>query len=271
MPKEKFNTVPAKLVAAFDASGKEASEVVVVAGFVSSQEDWRSFDVEWRARLPRTASITSTWLISPTSGNSLLRLERRRTTPPEAARGPVDIIKGHVYRQFASAIEMRTFSTLSEENKKEYALNAYVLAARSCAADLRIWQEKENFKPATAYVFEEGDEGKGKMIERFLGDNISLPLFKPKKDNEKPDGTVIRGYTPLQAANILSYELHKPHRDLLAGKPRITKFRWGLEQLSKIPGEPGYYSAENMAELNQRFNELTVTRAIAPEEAPDAP
>jgi hypothetical protein len=51
--KQKFNTVPAKLVAAFDASGKEETEVVVVAGFISSQDDWKSFDKEWRARLKK--------------------------------------------------------------------------------------------------------------------------------------------------------------------------------------------------------------------------
>jgi hypothetical protein len=50
---------------------------------------------------------------------------------------------------------------------------------------------------------------------------------------------------------------------LLAGKPRIKKFRWGLEQLSKIPGEAGY-CPQNMAELNRRFNELKVTRGQDP-------
>jgi hypothetical protein len=49
-------------------------------------------------------------------------------------------------------------------------------------------------------VFEEGDEGKGKMIDRFLGDNISLPLFKPKKDSIKPDGTEVRGIHLIPAA-----------------------------------------------------------------------
>ncbi|MGA2716980.1 MAG: hypothetical protein ABSG41_28165, partial [Bryobacteraceae bacterium] len=96
--------------------------------------------------------------------------------------------------------------------------------------------------------------------ERFLGDNISLPLFKPKKDSVKSDGTEVLAYTPLQAADILCYELHKPHRDLLAAKGPIKKFRWGLGQLSKIPGEPGYYSPNNLAELNQRLNELPPSR-----------
>jgi hypothetical protein len=272
MAKQKFNTVPAKLVAAFDASKKEASELVVVAGFISSQEDWRTFDKEWRARL-RADGLDYFHMVDFANFRKQFAIGWREdeTRRQKLFADLIGIIKGNVYRQFASAVEMRTFSTLSEENKKEYALNAYVLAARSCAADVRIWQEKENFKPATAYVFEEGDEGKGKMIERFLGDNISLPLFKPKKDSVKPDGTAIGGYTPLQAADILCYELHKPHRDLLIGKPRLDKFRWGLDQLSKIPGEPGYYSPQNMAELNQRFNELAMTNAAAPEEAPGEP
>ncbi len=48
-PKNRLKTVPANLVAVFDASGKEETGLVVVAGFVSSQADWQNFDREWRA------------------------------------------------------------------------------------------------------------------------------------------------------------------------------------------------------------------------------
>ena len=167
----------------------------------------------------------------------------------------IDIVKSHVYRQFASAIEMKTFGLLSEESRKYFSFNPYVLAARSCAADIRLWQVQEKFETPTAYVFEQGDGGVGMMTDNFLGDNLPIPVFKPKKDTTMPDGTVSSAYTPLQAADILAYELHKPHKDILSGKPRISKFRWALEELARIPGVPGYYSAGNMRQLNKRLDE----------------
>jgi hypothetical protein len=256
-PKSKLKTVPAKLVAAFDAAGKEESGVVVVAGFISSQEDWAAFDAAWRDRLKHDGLDYFHMVDFAGSRKQFAdgwkNNEKRRQS---LFADLIGIIKGHVYRQFASAIEMRTLDKLSGANKKEYALNAYVLAARSCAADVRIWQEKEHFQPATAYVFEDGDDGKGKMTERFLNDNLPIPHFKAKKDGVKDDGTEIKAYTPLQAADILCYELLKGHRGILSGK-RVRRFRYGFRELSKIPGEPGYYSSENMVELNRKLHELS--------------
>jgi hypothetical protein len=257
---EKFIKQPAKLVAAFDASGKENSEVIVVAGFISSHADWNSFNTQWLGRLKKDGleyfhmvdfanfrrQFATGWKDNE---------ERRKRLFGDL----LDIIKSHVYRQFASAIEMNTFDQLSAENKKEFSLNAYALAARTCAADVRRWQEKEKFQPPTAYAFEDGDEGKGLMTERFLQDGLAAPVFKGKK-----------GYTPLQAADILAYELHKPHRDLLTGKPRVQKFRFGLDQLSHIPGVPGYYSPKKLQELDKKFTELSDVRGSVDKSAEES-
>lgn len=274
-PKNKLKTVPAKLVAAFDAAGKEESEVLVVAGFISSQEDWAAFDVEWRARL-KNDGLDYFHMVDFAGSrkqfaNGWKNDEKRRQN---LFADLIGIIKGRAYRKFASAIEMRTFNRLSDANKKQYALNAYVLAARSCATDVRIWQEKEHFQPATAYVFEDGDDGRGKMIQRFLNDNLPIPHFKPKKDGIKDDGTEIKAYTPLQAADILCYELLKLHRHVLSGKP-VQKFRYGLAQLLRMPGEPGYYSPENMVELNRKLDKLTALKlpprtTASPDPAPQS-
>jgi hypothetical protein len=253
-PKSKLKTVPAKLVAAFDASGKEATGLVVVAGFLSSQKDWRAFDVEWRTRL-KNDGLDYFHMVDFAGSRKQLAKGWKEDEPRRQSllKDLIDIVKSYAYRQFACAIEMSTFSLLSDENKNRY--NPYVLAARSCAADIRLWQVQEKFYVPTAYVFEEGDGGVGMMTDNFLGDNLPIPAFKPKKDTILPDGTTSVAYTPLQAADILAYELHKPHKDILAGKPRVSKFRWALEQLSEIPGIPGYYSAENIVQLNRRLDE----------------
>jgi hypothetical protein len=260
--KDKFVHTPARLVAAFDASGKEDSACLVVAGFISSHEDWSSFNKEWLARL-KEDDLTYFHMVDFANfkkqfANGWQDNEPRRR---RLLGDLVGIIKSHTYRLFSSSIEMHTFNTLSTENKKEYSLNAYVLAARSCAADVRRWQEREKFTPPTAYAFEDGDGGKGKLEKRFLDDNLSKPVFKLKKDTVQPDGSTIRGYTPLQAADLLAYELHKPHRDLLAGKPRIPRFRWALKELLRVPGEPGYYTPKNLRDLNERLEGLSESRA----------
>jgi hypothetical protein len=212
----KFLKERAKLIAAFDASGKAESEVVVVAGFIASQNDWSDFSARWVERLKQD------------------ELEYFHMVDFAASR-----------RQFANGGE--TMSNAA--NKKEYSLNAYVLAARTCAADARRWQEREGFQPATAYIFEDGDKGKGPMMERFLKDCLPEPVFRGKRE-----------YTPLQAADILAYELHKPHRDMLVGKPPVERFRFVLKEMVHVPGIPGYYSPANLDELNRKFDTLSHSR-----------
>jgi hypothetical protein len=98
------------------------------------------------------------------------------------------------------------------------------------------------------------------LTKRFLEDGYPAPTLLPKKDTLKHNGATVNGYTPLQAADILAYELHKPYRGILEGKLRIEKFRWGFEQLSQIPGVPGYYSSKDFDELTLKLKSLTVER-----------
>jgi hypothetical protein len=259
----KWVTVPAKLVAAFDASGKESSSCLVVAGFLSSQEDWKSFDAAWTKRL-KADGLDYFHMVEFAASKKQFAQgwkdneERRRRLLGDL----VGIIKSHVYRKFASVVIMNSWNKLSDQNKRDYSLNAYVLAARSCAARVREWLEAESYTSPTGYAFEDGDEGKGLLDKRFVEDNLPRPVFKPKKDTVRLDGTIERGYTPLQAADIFAYELQKPTVSVLAGKPRLPKFRWGLEELLRIPGEPGYYSPKNVEDLNAKLQALSNSRVV---------
>jgi hypothetical protein len=242
-----------KLVAAFDASGKEDTPCIVVAGFISSPVDWDKFDNEWTDRLKHDRLAYFHMVEFAHSKKEFTDWKGDESRRQNLFGDLIDIIIRNVYRQAGCAIDMKNFSTLSAEAKQEASLNAYVLAARTCAADIRRWQEKERFVVPTAYVFEDGDEGKGKLTTRFTEDALPVPHFKPKTAYTK-DGITHNAFTPLQAADILAYEVHKPYRDLATGS-LVERFRWGFEELSKIPGVVGHYSPENIETLN---NMLTI-------------
>jgi hypothetical protein len=86
-------------------------------------------------------------------------------------------------------------------------------------ADISNWKQQEGLSHVpTGYVFEEGDNGAGLLSERLLKDGHSRPYFLPKKDRAEPDGTRINAYTPLQAADMLAYELAKRQMKYWTGK-----------------------------------------------------
>lgn len=51
MAQAQFKVERARLIGAFDASGKEDLDCMVVAGFVSNVEDWKDCDKQWMDRL----------------------------------------------------------------------------------------------------------------------------------------------------------------------------------------------------------------------------
>ena len=57
-------------------------------------------------------------------------------------------------------------------------------------------------------VFEDGDKGKGDLIHLLKTQDYAAPIFKPKRSRaHKKSGFVIEGAVPLQAADLLAYEI----------------------------------------------------------------
>jgi hypothetical protein len=259
MAKAKFKSEKARLVAAFDASGKEDQRCLVVAGFISRSSDWQTFHTEWIKRLQEDNLEYFHMVDFAASQDQFAGWRNDEPRRRKLLGDLMGIIKSHAYRKIGCVIENDEFYRLAEPNQKEFSLNAYTLAARTCVADVSNWKKREGLSHVpTGYVFEEGDDGKGMLIKRMQEDGYSLPYFLPKKDRTGPDGDVIGAYTPLQAADLLAYEIAKPYKDVLEGKPQPDRFRWAFEELLTIPGELGYYSPKNLKDLNDRFDELRV-------------
>jgi hypothetical protein len=257
MAKTKLQGEQARMVGAFDGSGKEDRRILVVAGFVSRSADWQSFHKEWTARLAQDGLTYFHMVDFASSRDQFVGWDKDEPGRRRLLGGLMDIIRSHVYRKFGCVVENSQFYRLSKDNQKEFSLNAYSLAGRSCVADVALWKRQEAMSHVPiAYVFEEGDDGVGLLTDRMLKDGHSRPHFLPKKDRTGPDGSPINAYTPLQAADMLAYELAKRTNDVLNGKGD-TKFRWALREFDRIPGEPGMYSPKDLTDLDKNLNDIS--------------
>ena len=102
------------------------------------------------------------------------------------------------------------------------------------------WASSSGFHRPIEYVFEDGDKGKGKLIERLQFDGFPAPIFKPKYDTVGRYGVPIPGFTPLQAADIYAWEV----------RTRITKHqlnRRSFAVIDKIPGDAKMSTEETFA------------------------
>jgi hypothetical protein len=230
--------------AAFDAGGHESNQkCVTVAGFLSSANDWIAFSTTWNWRLSQDnvryfrMSEFAHW------GGEFAN---RAYWTEEKRRGLLDdllgLIQQHAYRKIGLIVANEAFSAMSDEVKEVFRLNAYVIGARSCAAAVRMWAQREKITSPIEYVFEDGDIGKGKLIERMEIDGFPAPSFRPKKDTIK-GGIMIPAFVPLQASDILAYELFQ-----LETKPEHGR-EWIRKELNVIPGPIRRYLAAGIQAL----------------------
>ena len=247
---------------AFDASGTDGTPILTVAGFVSSAQHWDEFSVLWEERLSkddlqyfRAAECAhSTGQFDGWKGSEI----RRR----DLLKDLMDILTSHVYRQFGCTIVNEDFEKLSGPLKNQYILTAYSLAGRTCEKDVREWARwAEKIKTRIEMVFEEGDADSNSLRKRFVDDLGYEPIFRPKKDKILADGSVVKRFVPLQAADWLAYELSLAAKKYcigpLSGKlGPISDLRWPMQQFMNIQGVPGIYAAEEIEEVEKKLKLL---------------
>ncbi len=191
----------------FDESGTHAaSEAMAVAGYISTSEGWLSFDVEWRAALKEygldffhmTDFANSTGPYKAWSASEKeARLERL-----------LGIIDQYALASLGIAVPVKLFHSVVSDKAKRITGGPYGLAVHRGflhAADLVKAMHADGW---IRYVFERGAEGAGHVLRSYnraskhhgLGEILRQAglSFEDK-----------RSATPLQAADILAYELRK--------------------------------------------------------------
>jgi hypothetical protein len=226
------------LTAAFDCSQDKSEQFFVMAGFVSSAEEWSDFDREWRKRLKddnleyfhmqRFAHATT----HPTKpfDKSWIGQERRRQRLISDLLG---IIQSHGWRKFGCILPRQSFLMISDGTRDNFIPKQIVLCARLLWAELEVWRKESKFQRPSELVFEQGDPGKGALIKAMEDITGQTPIFRYKRDNPAKD---IAAFTPLHASDILAFEIQK--LTTAEGKPiDEVVFRFPYAELEKMPGD----------------------------------
>jgi len=236
----------------FDSSHTSGGKGVwVVSGWLSTVEKWERFTVDWKLVLAKfnvpylhmkefahsTGAFADGW-----KGENNKRELFIRTL--------ISVIKDHAIAGFSSMIENSVF----EEVDKEYEVrenfgNEFALCGRTCAAKANLWLRDNGYDRPAEYVFEAGDE-RGRLTHLFESQGYPPPIFRPSHDRIANDGVLIRGLVPLQAADLMAYELRKAWDTLgdVDGN-EIWKYRksfLGIGMVAQRRGDCGNYTANDL-------------------------
>jgi hypothetical protein len=198
------------LHAYFDESGTHAdSEVVTVAGYISTAEQWELFGEAWRSEMAAYGLefFHMTDFANRAGAYKDWTEQERRDRLARLIR----IINQHAIASVGIAIPLRAFNQIFPKNAKRFVGGAYGLAAAACFLHVANILSPNYPSARIAYVFEIGARGSGEVKKVFdwnYKDREQRP--KLKLLSIKFEG---KEFTPLQAADILAYELYRlvPH------------------------------------------------------------
>jgi hypothetical protein len=217
------------LTAVFDAAGHESDQAfMVVAGFVSRPDHWARFSEDWHERLAQ-AGIDCF---------HMAKFLHPKYRP--LVRDLTAIILRHSFRKFSVIVRVET---IPRSFADQFKLNAYALAGRIAVANVAMWQLKEWPNTQPEYVFEDGDRGKGLLMEKMRRDGYPCPIFRPKKDQPSRGGAVIPGFLPLQGADILA------NRTFAAARDRRTDDILG--EFDCVPELPAVVTLRDMKQMEE--------------------
>jgi hypothetical protein len=218
----------------FDAS-REGSKEIMVAGYVSTLEEWAQFEAGWKLTLAKfDFPYFHTKEFAVHQGAFKHPKWQSESYRISFLSDLVRIIKGWTTANVACRMEQRVFDKYNAIYELDKRFNPYAICGRDCAAQVRKFIREEcNPDLPIAYVFERGDEGRGFLMAEMEASGLPSPAFKrgrpnPKNpDLDKEDPFLVQ----LQACDFAAWELRRRLKDTRLGKGG-TELRKSLRHLA---------------------------------------
>ncbi len=245
--------------AAFDGAGRETNQpIMVVAGFVSSAENWDEFSMLWNRRLQQDGLTYFHYKEFARWDADEVKVKR------PMQRDLMKLISKYAYRKFGFIISVDECPQMLSD---EWNIRAYALAAMDCVVQVDQWATSSERirRSSIEYVFEDGDKGQGRLITLMQNCGLPFPLFRPgKRPEQTPSGNSIPPFVPLQAADWVAGEYFMEAQRLVgkaSGKRKGP--RWGFQEFETFTGNVRYATeAKDLSALEQTFEVLARTRYL---------
>jgi hypothetical protein len=205
----------AMITAYFDDSGtSQSNSVAAVAGYIGSVAQWERFGIEWN-NLLHASGVSQMHRTDLESfyGEFAGWTPQKRDVLVNKAQ---EIIKDRTYVGIGHSVVKEDFERILPQILQEFYGGPYGYCAFLCIARAIRWHGNKKISEPLDWVFEAGTEGSGQfnMLMSTLYANPDM------RRDFKVNGWAFRDKTvvPLQAADVLAYEMFKHVTNQIVGK-----------------------------------------------------
>ena len=210
-----------------DASGSANTDVLTMAGFVATAEQWIRLEKRWGEILKRYGVSSlhmkefahSTGEFSSWKGDEV----RRRNFLSEL----ISELQPRMRHSFSSSVYMADYRSVDEEFGLREVVSPLALVGCSVIAKLFRWADTAKVPHRNlAFFFEDGDLDKGDFIDRSRSIYKMSPIPQLKEES-----------FAFQTADLLAYENNQAVRQVRSklGGLYFDQLRVPLKRLSQIP------------------------------------
>jgi hypothetical protein len=232
----------------FDESGThEGSAVVTLAGYLSTAERWEVFDAQWKPSLEKYG------IEFFHMADFAQRQGQFRNWPEDKRRECLkelhDIISANAIGSVGYGLSRAAYDAIVCAKADDFMGGPYGLLASTLLIDFSGLLRLLGVRSLVAYRFESGAEGIGQVATIF-DRNIASPGHSEFHRVLSFGTEDKRKFTPLQAADILAYELYEQLPRQLGLDPKPPR-PFPLPSLARVPHLWGYINERNLATFNK--------------------
>jgi hypothetical protein len=202
----------------FDASQNKPQDEMVVAGYLSTLEEWAQFEMSWKLTLAKYD--VPFFKMSEFIGRRKEYSHPKWQSETYRAQFISDlalIIRSWTVASVACRMKKELFDTYNAIYELDKRFNMFSMCGRDCAAQVRKYVREIPSDLPIAFIFDRGDEGRTFLIDEMEGSGLPSPVFKrsrpdPELDKDDPY------HVQLQACDLAAWELRRGESDLEDGK-----------------------------------------------------
>ena len=222
-----------------------------MAGFVADAEAWERFSVDWQDTLDG-ACIAYFRMADFESRHGQFK-EWTDNERRENLNKFLVIIKKYTVLSVGWVVPKKSFDTIFSESAKEICGDAYGLAAIACFRSIGKLATDPGLDAWVEFVIESGTRGR-RALEWIVREGSKDPEWREDNRIASLAFRDKRRFLPLQAADILAYELYK-HLQKQLGLTQQRQDRYPLLQLAS-PSNPWHYADDDeLRSLNEWLSE----------------